>query len=144
MKKAIVVAGGLVSLTGVIQLILGILFWTGHARALVPIHMTVGVVFVLCSWTLAGISARVGAPLGLTIATFVWGLVLATYGMMQTAILPGPSHWMVQVGHLLMAVVAMGLAGALQARARAALAMGLVSSGRGEVDHDRKLTGRQA
>jgi hypothetical protein len=118
MKIAIRVSRGLVGITGAIQLVLGVLFWTGHARDLVNFHMINGMIFVLALWTVAGLSARAGAPLGLVATTLVWGLVLPALGMTQSHILVGPSHWVIQVAHLLTAFVAMGLAGALQARAR--------------------------
>ena len=119
MSIAIKVTRGLVGITGIIQLVLGVLFWTGHAMALVPLHMILGSVFVLALWTLAVLAARAGAPVGLVATTLVWGLLLPALGMGQMQLLPGPGHWVIRVAHLLMGLVAMGLAGALFARVRA-------------------------
>jgi len=119
MSTAIKVTRGLVGITGLIQLALGVLFWTGHAMALVTLHMILGSVFVLALWTLAVLAARAGAPAGLVATTLVWGLLLPVLGMTQMQILPGPGHWVIRVAHLLMGVVAMGMAGALFARTRA-------------------------
>jgi len=44
MKTTIMVARGLVSITGLIQLALGIAFWSGHAKTLIPFHMITGLV----------------------------------------------------------------------------------------------------
>jgi hypothetical protein len=109
MKTAILVARGLVGITGLIQLALGIVFWTGHLKTLIPLHMIIGLVFVLSLWTLAGLTARAGAPIPLVVITFVWGLVLAAFGMAQMNLLPGSWHWVINVTHLLTALVAMRL-----------------------------------
>lgn len=37
----------LVGLTGLTQIVLGALFWTGHFLRLIPLHMQVGYVFVI-------------------------------------------------------------------------------------------------
>jgi hypothetical protein len=71
--------------------------------------MLTGVVFVLALWTLAGLTARAGAPIGLVVFTFVWGLVLPAFGMTQMSLLPGPWHWTIRVVHLLTGLVAMRL-----------------------------------
>jgi len=117
MKTAIVLTRGLVGITGLAQLALGVTFWTGHALSLVTLHMGVGVVFVLSLWTLAILSARAGAPMGLAIFALVWGALLPLVGMLQMQWLPGSAHWLVRTLHLLMGVAAMGLAGALTRRA---------------------------
>lgn len=117
MKTAIVLTRGLVGITGLAQLALGVTFWTGHALSLVTVHMGIGVVFVLSLWTLAILSARAGAPIGLAIFALVWGALLPLVGMLQMQWLPGSAHWLVRTLHLLMGVAAMGLAGALTRRA---------------------------
>ena len=71
--------------------------------------MIIGVVFVLALWVLAGLSARAGAPIPLAVTTFVWGLILPAFGMMQMNLLAGPWHWTIQVVHLLTGLVAMRL-----------------------------------
>ena len=119
MRTAMMVTRGLVGLTGLIQVALGIVFWTGHARRLVGFHMITGVVFVLALWVLAGLSARAGAPIGLVVTTFVWGLVLPAFSMVQMSLLPGPWHWVIQATHLLTELVAMRLGDLLFRRARA-------------------------
>ena len=122
MNIAFAVARGLVGLTGALQLVLGVVFWTGHARGLVPLHMAIGVLFVLALWTLALLSARIGAPRPLVATVLVWGLLLPGLGATQSRLLPGSTHWVIQVTHLLMSLAAMGMAGALIVRARRRLA----------------------
>ena len=99
--------------TGLVQVVLGLLFWSGHALALVSLHMAIGMLFVLALLVLAGTAAwaRLGlAPVVLSIAL---GLVIPVFGITQTRLLPGAAHWVVRLTHLLLAMVAMGVAGRL-------------------------------
>ena len=116
MKTATTVAQMLVRLTGLIQIVLGVLFWTDNARSLVPVHMLVGLVLVLALWTLAGLAARAGVNPGLVALAIVWGLIVPILGVTQTSLLPGAAHWTIQVLHLLLGLGAIGLAETLAAR----------------------------
>lgn len=118
MMKALGITRGLVGITGLFQLVLGILFWTGHARSLVNTHIAVGLLFVLSLWVLAGLSARAHAPSGLVIGAFAWGVVVVAFGMTQSRLVLGPYHWTVQAAHLLVGIIAMALAGRLQMAVR--------------------------
>ena len=93
-----------------ILLVLGLLFWAGQALSLLPVHMAVGLIFVLGLWTLAYLAARAGAPAALTASAAVLGLAVLALGGMQTQLLPGPQHWIVRLVHLLLGLGAMGLA----------------------------------
>jgi hypothetical protein len=95
---------------GVVLILLGILFWTGNADFLQPVHTILGLLLVLGLWTLAGIGARSGAPPGLVVTGFVWGLIVPVLGLSQTKILTGDAHWIVQVIHLLFGLGAIGIA----------------------------------
>ena len=116
MKRTVLITRGLVSLLGLALIVLGVLFWTGHALALLPVHMLLGALFVVCLWVLSGIalSARAGAAFTLTV--FVWSLVVLALGMAQVTLLPSPRHWIVQAAHLLVGLIAIGLGHALAAR----------------------------
>src|ERR671937_210690 len=116
MLMATTVARVLVRIAGVLQLGLGLLFWTGNVLTLIPLHMLVGSVIVLLLWTLAGLAARAGAHAGLVLLAGAWGVVVLVLGMTQTALLPGSLHWLVQVMHLLVGLVALALAEALAQR----------------------------
>ncbi len=118
MKTWFIVARVLFGITGIIQLILGILFWFGLQTGLVPLHMTVGGIFILSIWALSALGIRAWRALGLAAVAIAWSVLLAAVGMIQTRLLPGPDHWVIRVLHLLMAVVAMGLGGVLTVRLR--------------------------
>lgn len=130
LKTTAMAAQILVRVCGLLLIVLGVLFWTGHALTLLPVHMLLGLVLVLSLWTLAAIGAAAGAGLGPAVAGFVWGLVVLVLGVTQTGLLTGDAHWVIQVLHLLVGVGAIGLAETLGAGVRrraAAPASGMTS-----------------
>ena len=105
-----------------VQLVLGVLFWTGNALGLVDLHQLLGILLVLALWTLAALAHRAGVPAGLVAAAAVLGLVVPIVGLTQRELLPGSAHWLIQVVHLLLGLGLLGLAENLATRARASLA----------------------
>jgi hypothetical protein len=118
MRVASSIAQWVVRVTGVIQIVLGTLFWSGNALRLIPMHMLSGIVLVLALWTLAllAVSARVSP--GLAGLALMWGLVVVVFGLNQAQVLAGPLHWIVQALHLLLGLGAIGLAENLALRIR--------------------------
>ncbi|MBO0681954.1 MAG: hypothetical protein J2P45_02260 [Candidatus Dormibacteraeota bacterium] len=124
MKSAATAVQNLLRFCGVVQIILGLLFWSGHQQSLVIVHIIVGLVLVLALWTLAVIAALLrAAPTGLVAGALVWGLVVVIFGLTQDRILTGPSHWAVQALHLLVGLFAIvqgeGLGGGIRRAAPA-------------------------
>jgi hypothetical protein len=119
MKTAVTSVQMLIRVTGVIQLVLGVAFWTGNALGLVPLHQLIGFVIVLSLWTMAALAARAGVQPGLVAAAAVWGLIVPVLGLTQEQLLPGSAHWLVEVLHLLVGLVALGLADTLATRSKA-------------------------
>lgn len=117
MKNAVGVTLAVFRATGLVQLVVGVLFWTGHALNLIPFHMLTGSLFVLALWTLAVLGARRGVPAGPAILAVAWGLLLPALGMAQMGLLPGEWHWVIRSLHLLTGLVAMGIGERLAARA---------------------------
>jgi hypothetical protein len=118
MRTTATVAQWLVRITGLIQIVLGLLFWTGNQLTLVPVHILVGLILVLSLWTLAFIGARSGVQPGLVVVAFLWGLLVPILGLTQSQILTGGAHWLIQVLHLLVGLAAIGQGEALGARIR--------------------------
>jgi len=110
MRTSTAVALWVVRITGLIQIILGVLFWTRNALALVPVHMLSGTILVLALWFLSFQVIQSGSSPSLGYIGIVWGLLTVTLGMTQTQLLPGTYHWVIQVLHLLVGLGAMGLA----------------------------------
>src|SRR3979409_1392308 len=109
MMIATTVCQMLVRITGVILIVLGALFWTGHAVSLIPLHMLIGLVLVLSLWALALLAARAGVQPSIAALAVVWGLVVVIFGVAQSGLLPGSVHWIIQVLHLLIGFSAIGL-----------------------------------
>jgi hypothetical protein len=111
-----------VRVVGVVQLVLGLVFWTGNALGLVDLHQLLGMLLVLALWTLAALAHRAGVPAGLVAGAAVLGLVVPIVGLTQRELLPGSAHWLIQVLHLLLGLGLLGLAENLATRAKARLA----------------------
>ena len=96
--------------SGVLLIVLGILFWTGRAEALQIVHILLGLLLVVALWTLAFLAGRAGVNLGLVALAVVLGLVMPVLGLTQKDLLSGDGHWVIQVVHLLVGLAAIGLA----------------------------------
>ena len=105
-----------------VQLALGVLFWTGNATGLVDLHQLLGILLVLALWTQAVLAARAGVEPRLVAVAAVWGLLVLIVGLTQTSLLTGSLHWLVEVIHLLLGIGLIGLAERLATGAKARLA----------------------
>ncbi|HYW24489.1 MAG TPA: hypothetical protein VE953_10005 [Terriglobales bacterium] len=120
MRTAATVAQWLVRITGLIQIVLGLLFWTGNLLTLLPVHIVSGLLLVVGLWILALIGARSGVAPGLVLLAFLWGLLVVVLGLTQGQILTGDAHWVIQVLHLLVGVSAIAQAEGLGQRIKRA------------------------
>ena len=96
-------------LTGLTQLVVGALFWSGLASALIPLHVGLGFAFVVLLWALAALALGAGASSGLAGLTFLWGIVVALIGTLHVQSLSATPLWM-RILHLLVGLMALGLA----------------------------------
>jgi hypothetical protein len=118
MQTTLTISHMLVRITGVLQLILGLLIWFEGQFGLISIHMLLGLVFVVALWVLAAASTRAGVPVGLAGGVAVLGLVVLVLGMIQTSLMPGSAHWVIQIVHLLIGMAAVGSGEAIGGRLR--------------------------
>ena len=119
-----------VRITGPLQVVLGLLFWAGYARGLLMVHIVTGLALVL-GLGLIGISAMFAGSRVPGAFALAWGAFTIWFGMVHPGILPGRLHWMARVAHLLIGVVAMGMADRLSKiiRARSSADLGLPDRG---------------
>ena len=118
MKIATTIAHTLLRITALIQIVLGLLFWTGNALSLIPIHVLSGFILVLSLWVLAVLAALAGVNCGFVALAIVWGFIVPILGIAQTQLLPGPAHWLIEVLHLLVGLAAIGQGEGLARRIR--------------------------
>jgi hypothetical protein len=115
MKTSTTIAQMTIRISGVILIILGILFWTGRALGLISFHMLLGLILVIALWALAFLGARAGVGASMVSFAIVWGIIVLFLGLRQTQLLPGSAHWVIQLLHLLVGLAAMGLGDRLAA-----------------------------
>jgi len=115
-KSIVLIARLLVSLFGIALVVLGILFWTGHALSLLQVHMTLGGLFVLSLWLLVVLGLLARGNRAFAGVVFIWSLIVPVLGVTQLSLLPGRYHWVIQTLHLLVGLIAMGLGHALARR----------------------------
>jgi hypothetical protein len=114
MQLTLTISQMLVRITGVLLLILGLLIWVEKATNLIMIHMLLGLILVISMWVLAGVSTRAGVSIGLAASVAIAGLIVLVLGVTQQSVLPDPSvHWIVQILHLLVGMLAVGSAEAI-------------------------------
>jgi hypothetical protein len=94
-----------------LAVILGILFWIGIIDAsgtILSLHETLGLLVVVTLWII-GVMTLLRGHIGLGVVALVWGAIVLYVGLNQETILPGSSHWVVQVLHLILGLGAAGL-----------------------------------
>ena len=112
------IAVNIIRIGVLIQLVSGILFWTGNADSFQIAHIVIGILIVLSLWTIGIVQGLQGGSFGLALATFVIGFLLTLVGLFQTRWLIGSNHWIIQVIHLLLGLSAIGLAEMIGGRYR--------------------------
>lgn len=96
----------------VLALLLGLGFWTDiiPTNGLVVLHMLIGLIVVGSLWYLGLVQAQRGGSLGLTFGTFLLGLILAIVGLTQVSIEAAlHTTWPIQITHVVLAFLAIGL-----------------------------------
>lgn len=104
------IASVVMSLAGLLALISGLLFWTGAALNLMSMHMALGLLAVGALWVI-GIAQTFTKAGSWVIAAWalVVGAVTAAIGMVQPSLMVGDFHWVVQVIHLVLAILTIGI-----------------------------------
>ena len=107
---AIRIASVVLSFSGLLALILGLLFWSHRASNLIQLHMLLGFLVVGALWVV-GIGQAVlkrGSWLIAACALIIGALMLAL-GLTQASLMVGKYHWGIQIVHLLLGLTAIGI-----------------------------------
>ena len=83
MRIATTVAHILALVTGLTEIVLGLVIWIFHPDAVIPVHIAVGLGLVLALWTLAFLAAEAGVSRGLVILAVFWGFLTPVLGLAQ-------------------------------------------------------------
>ena len=115
------ISSAVLSLAGLLALISGLLFWTGTALNLMALHMLLGFLAVGALWVigLAQAFAQRGSWIIAGCALIV-GAVMIVIAMTQASLLPGEFHWIIQVIHLALGLLTIGVGHMAAARYRKA------------------------
>ena len=105
----------LIRALGAGALALGLAFWSGYARSLTQLHMVLGLGLVLSVWVVSWIAWRKTGRVGLPLLGAACGIVSLPFGVAQAAILPGAFHWVVELAHLALGVIMIGVGSRLAA-----------------------------
>ena len=98
------------SLAGLLSLILGLLFWTGTALNLVSMHMLLGFLSVGALWIIGiGQAFAKGGSWIIAAAAFIVGAMTIVFGLYQASLMLGDFHWVIQVTHLVLGILVIGL-----------------------------------
>jgi hypothetical protein len=128
MNTVIRFASILLRVFGILAVILGLLFWTGNGLRFIPVHMLLGLLVVLLLWIVGvGQAFSSGGSWMLAIGALALGALTILLGLRQSALLPGPFHWVIQLIHLLLGVLSVGVGQISAGRYRKASA-GVVAS----------------
>jgi hypothetical protein len=109
MHKTARLLEGLLRLCGSAALLLGLAFWLGYGRSLTWLHIRLGTAVVALLFVISGLAWRAGAGVRLVALAVGWGILVWFLGMRQGRILPGSFHWVVEVAHLVVGMVAIAL-----------------------------------
>jgi hypothetical protein len=122
MKIATMVIQNAVRVLGVILIVLGFMFWTGHSFEYVPLHMRLGEILVALLWIIAAMGLRAGVKMGLVLGAMFYGLIVVGFAMRMGTFLPGRAHEAIRVIHFLFGLGALGLVEMIGAKIKRGIA----------------------
>jgi hypothetical protein len=109
MRVAALVIQNIVRVLGLMLLVLGFRFWTGHSLRFVPEHMQIGEILIGLLWILSGIGMRKGVPPGLVLGGMFYGVIVLAFAFRMGMFLPGSAHEVIRAVHLLLGLGAIGV-----------------------------------
>ena len=102
-------------LAGLAALALGLLIWFANMD-FISIHMLLGLTVALFLLLLGIIAVFTRGIRVLGAVSIVYAIILPIFGLTQTTLLIGNSHWLIEVAHLLVGLGALALMGVISTR----------------------------
>lgn len=125
--KALTITQMILRVAALLAVIMGITFWIKPelyytAKALINIHMLLGIIVVLSLWAIGFIQGRLkGGSFGLALGTFIIGLIVAIVGMFQHSWKEaGVNVELMNSIHLLLGIIAVGFGEMISGRVKRA------------------------
>ena len=104
------IASVVLSLAGLLALLLGLLFWAGAALNLMQMHMLLGLLAVGALLVIGiGQAFSKGGSWIIAAGALVVGAATVVIGMWQISLMPGEFHWVIQVIHLALGLLTIGM-----------------------------------
>jgi len=98
------IASAVLSLAGLLALILGLFYWTGTALYLLQMHMLLGFLAVGIGQAFSKAGNWVIAACALVV-----GAVTIVIGVIQSSLMVGEFHWVIQIIHLVLGLLTIGM-----------------------------------
>jgi hypothetical protein len=117
MKTWLNVLRMLMRLLWLVGLALGLYLWTGHGYSVLRAHIALGFCITLLLLMIAISAAIAGVSVRRTLLALIWAALLPVVGFAQLRWMIGPGHWLVQVMHLLIGLMAIASAETMGAQA---------------------------
>jgi hypothetical protein len=115
------IAAAVLTLAGSLALISGLLFWTGTALNLMTLHMLLGFLAVGALWVIGLAQAFAdGGSWMIAGCALIVGAGMIVIGMMQSSLMVGEFHWVIQLIHLVLGLLTIGIGHMAAARYRKA------------------------
>ena len=98
-----------IRITGMIQLILGLIVWVGKVDSFIWIHILIGSILTIALFMLVYQAYRAGVSRGFVLLAIVWAVGLPIWGLAQDKILPTSYLLISQILHVLCGLGAIGI-----------------------------------
>ena len=98
------------TLAGMLALASGLYFWLTGSVSVVSMHMLLGFLTVAGLWTI-GIAQAIttGGSWALAAVAFIVGALTIYIGMNQAAMFLGEHRWLIQISHLVLGILCIGI-----------------------------------
>jgi hypothetical protein len=104
------VASIVLSFAGLLALILGFLVWIGTGLNLVQMHMLLGLLAVGALWVIGiGQAFSTGGSWVIAACALLVGGTLMFIGMTQASLMVGAFHWVIELIHLALGLLVIGI-----------------------------------
>lgn len=104
------IASVVLSFAGLLALILGLLVWTNRGLSLVQMHMLLGLLAVGALWVIGiGQAFSAGGSWFIAASALVVGAAMIVLGLTQSGLMLGTFHWVIQVLHLVLGLLVIGM-----------------------------------